>query len=198
MASKLYGEVASTYSRLPRSAKVHFPQRHPVTFALNHFPEGHPFQCVEVGVFEGDHSLEILSVLQPDKLWLVDMWTDIKVSGSGVDYIGYDQENWDQRYLRVVERYVPFANVSVLRMSGHNASKVLPNELDFVYIDACHDYECVIADMQDWLPKVRTGGILSGDDYSRPEVVRAVADFLQNYPEYKLQTSPTQWWFVKS
>lgn len=193
----MYGQVVTTHARLPKEAKTHFPQRHPVTFALQRFPEGYPFRCVELGVLEGDHSYEILSVLQPDRLWLVDMWTDINLSKSGTDYLGDDQDEWDSRYLRVVERYTPYANVSVLRLSGHSAAKILPNDLDFVYIDACHDYDCVIADMGDWLPKVKTGGILSGDDYSRDEVVAAVAYFLKDYPNYTLYTSPTQWWFVK-
>lgn len=193
----MYGKIASTYERMPKSAKVHFPQRPPITFALNHFPEGYPFHCVELGVLEGDHSFEMLSVLQPDKLWLVDMWTDIKVSGSGSDYLGNDQEDWDRRYLKVVERYAPYANVSVLRLAGQQAARILPNDLDLVYIDACHDYECVLEDMRDWLPKLKVGGVLSGDDYSREEVVAAVADFLKDYPSYKLYTCPTQWWFVK-
>lgn len=184
---------------IPREAKIHWPQRHPIACALYHFPEGYPFRCVELGVFEGDHSLEMLRVLEPERLYLIDMWTDIKVSGEGKDYLEYDQENWDRRYLNVVEKYIPYGRVSVLRMSGDQAAKVVPNELDLVYIDANHAYEPVLNDMTKWLPKVRQGGILSGDDYCREDVVRAVADFLKDYPQYKLQVSDnhTQWWFIK-
>ena len=75
----------------------------------------------------------------------------------------------------------------------------IPNDLDLVYIDANHEYESVLNDMGKWLPKVRTGGILSGDDYSRPQTAKAVVDFLKDYPQYDLQISDngTQWWFVK-
>lgn len=38
--------------------------------------------------------------------------------------------------------------------------------LDFVYIDAAHDYESVKRDIDAWLPKVKDGGILAGDDYN--------------------------------
>jgi len=39
--------------------------------------------------------------------------------------------------------------------------------LDFVYIDGDHCFEAVVADIAAWLPKVRKGGIISGDDYFR-------------------------------
>jgi hypothetical protein len=152
-----------------------------------------------LGVYEGDHSFEMLRVLDPDRLYLVDMWTDIKVSGEGTDYLEWDQDDWDRRYLGVLERYASYDNVSVLRMSGDQAAAALPNDLDLVYIDANHDYAPLLNDMKKWFPKVRQGGILSGDDYCREEVVRAVADFLKDYPQYTLQISDnnTQWWFIK-
>ncbi len=184
---------------MPRSIKKHWPQRHPITFALSHFPEGYPFKCVELGVYEGDHSYEMLTLLEPEHLYLVDMWVDIKISKSGFDYIGDSQADWDRRYRRVVDRYTVCPNVSVLRMSTEDASKVVPNDLDLVYIDACHEYEPVKNDMAAWLPKVRQGGIFSGDDYYREAVGQAVADFLKDYPQYKLHISDnnTQWWFIK-
>lgn len=53
--------------------------------------------------------------------------------------------------------------------------------LDWVHLDARHDYDSVKADVGAWLPKVRPGGWLSGDDYDGvkwPEVVRAVGEML--------------------
>lgn len=37
--------------------------------------------------------------------------------------------------------------------------------LDFVFIDAEHDYESVRDDISAWLPRVRPGGIIAGHDY---------------------------------
>lgn len=184
---------------IPRDVKIHWPQRHPITCALHRFPEGYPFKCVELGVFSGDHSNEMLSVLEPERLYLVDLWMDIKVSKTGTDYLGESQEDWDRRYFSVVDRYTSCPNVSILRMNTEDAARVVPGNLDLVYIDACHEYESVKQDMKNWLPKLNKGGILSGDDYWRDIVAQGVTDFLKDYPQYKLQISDnnTQWWFIK-
>jgi hypothetical protein len=54
----------------------------------------------------------------------------------------------------------------------------------------------VQADIQAWLPKVKPGGWLSGDDYDQlkwPEVVKAVADILPAAKPWSIQ----QWrWIV--
>jgi hypothetical protein len=53
--------------------------------------------------------------------------------------------------------------------------------LDWVHLDARHDYASVQSDIEAWLPRIRKGGWLSGDDYDEqkwPEVVRAVNDSL--------------------
>ena len=53
--------------------------------------------------------------------------------------------------------------------------------LEWVHLDARHDYASVKADIEAWLPKVKPGGWISGDDYDAqkwPEVVRAVSDTL--------------------
>jgi len=68
--------------------------------------------------------------------------------------------------------------------------------LDWVHLDASHDYHSVQADIQAWLPKIKAGGWLSGDDYDEikwPEVVKAVADLLPGAQPWSSQ----QWrWIV--
>ncbi len=46
------------------------------------------------------------------------------------------------------------------------ATWVEDRHLDFVFIDAMHTYEAVREDVESWLPKVRTGGLLMGHDFS--------------------------------
>ena len=50
--------------------------------------------------------------------------------------------------------------------------------LDFIFIDASHDYQNVYDDIKAWFPKVKKSGIISGHDYSwGEEVKKAVHDF---------------------
>jgi predicted O-methyltransferase YrrM len=40
--------------------------------------------------------------------------------------------------------------------------------IDFLYVDAGHGYGDVRADLQAWVPHVRPGGVIAGDDYNHP------------------------------
>jgi predicted O-methyltransferase YrrM len=45
------------------------------------------------------------------------------------------------------------------------ANEFKDNQLDFVYIDARHDYEGVLEDLEAWWPKLKVGGLIAGHDY---------------------------------
>ena len=62
--------------------------------------------------------------------------------------------------------------------------------IDWVHLDARHDYESVKADIATWLPKVKPGGWLSGDDYDPlkwPEVKNAVDEVLPRAEAWSTQ-----------
>jgi predicted O-methyltransferase YrrM len=69
----------------------------------------------------------------------------------------------------------PFAFVEVIQSESINAAALVPNgSVDWVFIDALHDYASVRADIAAWSPKLRPGGLLSGHDYGRAGVTDAV------------------------
>ena len=49
--------------------------------------------------------------------------------------------------------------------SAAAATRFPDSYFDWIYIDAMHDYENVIADLNAWWPKRRPGGFFTGDDY---------------------------------
>jgi hypothetical protein len=64
-----------------------------------------------------------------------------------------------------------------LKMTSEEASRGFEDEsIDAVYIDACHQYGAVRCDNEIWLPKVRTGGIISGHDFCIAHTRLAVLD----------------------
>lgn len=69
------------------------------------------------------------------------------------------------------------SRINVVQEASTKAAELYKDEsLDFVFIDAGHSEEEVLADIVAWHPKVKPGGILSGHDFSGawPGVERAV------------------------
>ena len=61
--------------------------------------------------------------------------------------------------------------------SSKSAEHFIDETIDFVFIDACHNYAKVLEDLNSWFPKVKPGGYLGGHDYPAPSIRQAVKDF---------------------
>jgi hypothetical protein len=76
-----------------------------------------------------------------------------------------------------------FANkIQLIISDSVAAAQLFPDaSLDWVHLDARHDYASVKADIEAWRRKIKPGGWLSGDDYNEekwPGVVKAVRELL--------------------
>lgn len=82
--------------------------------------------------------------------------------------------------------------ITLITGDSVRAASLFPNfGLTMVFIDANHSYASVSADIRTWLPKVRVGGVLAGDDIGLPDeppeakvwpgVVRAVNELLPGW-----------------
>jgi hypothetical protein len=62
--------------------------------------------------------------------------------------------------------------------SREAATRYHDRSLDFVFLDAAHDYENVKADIVGWKRKIKPGGYLGGHDYQLlfPGVIQAVQE----------------------
>lgn len=134
---------------------------------------------VEVGTFLGCSAaymaVEILNSNKDIKFDCVDTW-----KGSE-EHIGMNDINLDTLYEDFLNNIKPVKNIiKPVRMESVIASKLYnDNFLDFVFIDASHDYESVKKDIYAWLPKVKSGGTLAGHDYLYwGGVTDAVNDFI--------------------
>ena len=80
-----------------------------------------------------------------------------------------------------------------IRLPSINAAELYDDEsLDFVFIDAAHDYENVKKDILAWYPKVKKGGLLCGHDYPSLQVQEAVHEVLDNVEQFNKNC-----WLVK-
>jgi hypothetical protein len=147
--------------------------------------------CAEVGVWKGDFAKEILGIVEPSKLHLIDPWQ--AVTGEAYKAARYGgkldegQSDMDALYQGVLDRFAKQRRsgvVSVHRMPSQDAAATLPDShFDFIYLDGNHRYEFVRGDLAAFAPKLRAGGVLAGDDYGlegwwKDGVTRAVDEFV--------------------
>ena len=74
--------------------------------------------------------------------------------------------------------------VRPLKMSSLAGSLIFKQKnklIDLIYIDAAHDTESVLEDLNAWFPVVKGRGILCGDDWCWPSVRIAVERFAQEH-----------------
>lgn len=48
------------------------------------------------------------------------------------------------------------------------------NSIDYIMVDGAHEYEPVMSDIENWWPKLKTDGVMFGDDYTLASVSEAV------------------------
>ena len=150
--------------------------------------------CAEIGVFKGDFSEDILSVVQPIELHLIDPWKyedDIIYSTSMYGkQMATDQTFMDEIYESVQDRFfkqVKSGVISIHRLPSDKAAESFKDDyLDWVYIDGNHQYEYVKNDLENFYQKVKPGGLLACDDYGvkgwwGDGILKAVHEFLVNY-----------------
>lgn len=137
---------------------------------------------VEVGVERGLFSKIICSHNPRVKLFGVDPWKKEHSDGRYVSRYSQDRIN---TFIDNANILTKGYNWTPIRKFSVDAAKDFEGEsLDFVYIDAAHDYESVVEDIKAWYPKVKMGGIISGHDYADIVgfgVVRAVDEFVNLY-----------------
>ena len=140
----------------------------------------------EIGVYEGSLSKSLRYNFPEAHLYLVDPWVLYEqyleeVAGP----VCRDVAEMEEAYASVCRMFQGDPQVTIVRKFSSQAAADFDGELDLLYIDGNHSYEFVKEDMLAWMPKVRSGGILSGHDYDSvnfPGVVKGVKEILGKSP----------------
>lgn len=149
---------------------------------------------MEIGVWRGDFSANILRIAEPRKLYLVDPWKATSSATHRKSWYSREkvtQERMDQLFEHVKSRFS--SDIAAQRVMVHRAPshEVLPTltagAFDFVYIDGDHTFEGVSKDLSGAFRIVRVGGLVCGDDYSQSGwwgdgVVRGLHQFIATHP----------------
>jgi hypothetical protein len=149
---------------------------------------------VELGVWKGSSSEKFAK--KTKHLHLVDAWAPesyqvSKEHGTFDDYL--------ERYSKLVgsknpEDFVKFYDkiynevkskfaglpVTIHRMSTDDFFKSFNEKVDWVYVDAAHDYEGCLKDLRNSISILNKNGTIYGDDYlNKPGVKAAVDQFVK-------------------
>lgn len=134
---------------------------------------------VEVGSWKGKSSFCMGSLIKECnkniKFYCVDIWKSSSGYEQDADAINDSLFDVFKKNTEIVKDYI-----FPMQMTSLEASKKFDdNSLDFIFIDAAHDYENVKNDINIWYPKLKNGGTLAGHDYhpTLDGVVRAVNEW---------------------
>ncbi len=151
--------------------------------ALEHDPK----VIVEVGVYGGALSAMLATVPSLEQQFIVDSWEG--------GYSNFDQKHMDGIRESVLEWAKTQPKLTVHHMRSAEGAKLFADEsIDFFHTDGDHSLKGIMSDINAWLPKVKGGGILSGDNYEIPAVAKGVSNLL---PGHQLLANGRLWWVRK-
>lgn len=154
----------------------------------------------EIGVQYGYNFQEMIKH-GPKIAVAVDPWIDDGVMARNDG--GFSQKELDRQYKDFIKSVNDKPFVKVYREYSFDAVKDFDdNYFDLVYIDGDHSYEGCLRDIENWYPKVKTGGFLVGDDFREWKrgkiefgVIDAVSEFAgKNYLD--VHELPNSGWVI--
>ncbi len=149
---------------------------------VDKFPTNSHF--VEVGVWKGMSAaymaVEIINSGKNIKFDCVDNWEYIELQKD------IPKEMYDGLYETFLNNIEPVKHIiNPIRELSWDAAKLYEDSsLDFIFIDAAHDYDSIKKDITAWYPKLKPNGIIAGHDYSWDGITRATNEYFKDKQFY--------------
>jgi predicted O-methyltransferase YrrM len=143
-------------------------------YLLANMPEDGTF--VELGAWLGKSSAYLCDKATHQNITIIDSWKGSPNELTTTHKLATEVDVYDLFLENMGER-----KYNVIKGESKVAAKMFLNEsLDVVFIDLTHTYEAVKEDIKLWLPKVKKGGFIAGDDYHENwrGVIQAVDELL--------------------
>ncbi len=133
----------------------------------------------EIGVYEGDNVKSLFKHLNISKLYGIDHYGDYIQKEGGVIINSIQNKKIEETMKWRLKKLL--GRMELIRLTSDAAVDVLPDDIDFIYIDGNHDYEYVKRDLENYFLKVKKGGMLAGNDIQYLSVACAVVEFANKY-----------------
>jgi hypothetical protein len=153
---------------------------------------------VEVGTWKGKSAsymaVEIANSKKNIKFYCVDPWNGACEDHNANHYRCKEVQN-NTLYDLFLNNIEPVKDyiIPIKDYSLNAVNQFQDASLDFVFIDASHDYKNAKADIEAWYPKMKKGSIFSGHDYPNYEGVKQAVDEFVKEKNLILKTQEGCW-----
>lgn len=155
---------------------------------------------LEVGCFMGKSTAYLFEKIKESgktiSVWVIDIFDAecdhhrdlINENGGGTLLQIFDNYMWE----------LGFCPIKLIGDSKAMVNKLKDDFFQMIFIDAAHDYESVKADLNNFYPKLKSGGIFAGHDYGEKScgVGQAVDEFVKEN-NLKLDVMTASWILIK-
>lgn len=158
---------------------------------------------LELGIFRGDLAKNVIRELTPKMYYMIDPWKH---------HPGWKKKKYKGKYI-VDQDFVEWMfqdickefdkpNVRIYRGFSYELVNEFEDEyFDFIYVDASHKYKDLLRDLTLYYPKLKDGGLMSGDDWLLEEgkngVKEAVLEFTSKIGVVPTRRKCQYWWRKK-
>jgi hypothetical protein len=124
-------------------------------------------RMAEIGVYRGDFATDVLRRCEGlTAYYMIDPWRHLNDWNKPANH----DDAVLGEFFREAKAKTDFAGAKRMILRGKTTEmieQIADGELDFAYIDADHTLKGIAIDLIRVWPKVRTGGFLGGDDFTR-------------------------------
>jgi len=120
--------------------------------------------AAEIGVFRGDFAAKNLR-RWTGRYYMIDAWSFRPGDPGDKNFRGERQNEDNYNSSKTKTAFASDRRQLIRSLSQPAAAQFEDGFFDWVYIDALHTTAALLADLEAWYPKVRPGGLISGDDY---------------------------------
>jgi GR25 family glycosyltransferase involved in LPS biosynthesis/predicted O-methyltransferase YrrM len=142
---------------------------------------------VEIGCWKGKSTVMMgVEINNSGKKIKFDAIDSFMGSGEHQAYESIQNNTLQKEFLANIEPVKHIVN-PIVGDSSSLASRYPDKSIDFLFIDGDHSFEGVMKDIQAWLPKMKEGGVIAGDDFGVkdfPGVVEAVTTCLSDVTQF--------------
>lgn len=141
-----------------------------------------PGCIVEIGSYQGKSTIMLASAAKEHhrKVYAIDPHAEFD---NGVDHYGASDR------VKFLDNVVRSGFADTIIPVGLPSGVVAPGwveRIGLLFIDGAHEYEAVKADIEHWVHHVASGGYIAFHDTGHATVSRALNEFLDNHPGYKI------------